>query len=223
MTTTSRPKPEAHAIAKPAKRPRRVRLKAEDRRELILAAARKVFLRGGFAVARTREIAHAAGITEALIYRHFPSKEQLFHAAVIEPLERWITSHPPVGPAVSVERSSENQFKLLAEAGARFSEELYQVVPLLGVALFADLEQGGEFYRKKLIPMLETWAEQVKRSFAPDSAGSQIDSNLLARAAFGMNFFLTAETFFRDEPPDFAKLGRSIAAVALPWHAPKAG
>lgn len=220
MTTTGHVKPRTQA-AKAPRRPRRVRLKAEHRRELILAAARGVFQRGGFAAARTREIADAAGITESLIYQHFPSKEQLFNAAVIEPLEHWIANDAHVGPALSVEKSAENQFKLLSEAGALFAQELHRVAPLLGVALFADLERGGDFYRTRMMPLLEAWAEHVRRSFAPGTAGAQIDSKLLARAAFGMGFFLTAETFFRDEPPDFAKIGRDLASISLPWHAPR--
>ena len=67
--------------------PGRTRLKGEERRQLILEAARRVFLETGFAGARTRRIAEEAGITEALLYRFFPSKLAIYEAAVLQPLE----------------------------------------------------------------------------------------------------------------------------------------
>lgn len=58
------------------KRP--TKLPAADRKEAILAAAVPVFARLGRAGATTREIAKAAGISEALLYKHFPGKEALY-------------------------------------------------------------------------------------------------------------------------------------------------
>src|SRR5436853_7251488 len=69
---------------------KRTRLKGEERRALILEAARRVFLEAGFAGARTRRIAEEAGVTEALLYRFYPSKSAIFQAAVHEPLERFV-------------------------------------------------------------------------------------------------------------------------------------
>jgi AcrR family transcriptional regulator len=54
------------------------RLSAEERREAIVKAALPLFARKGFANATTRELAEAAGVSEALIYKHFPSKESLY-------------------------------------------------------------------------------------------------------------------------------------------------
>jgi AcrR family transcriptional regulator len=65
--------------ARPAARPR---LSAGERREAILAAARTVFGARGYHEATTREIAAQAGVSEALLYQHFPGKRQLFEAVV---------------------------------------------------------------------------------------------------------------------------------------------
>src|SRR2546430_12777737 len=56
------------------------RLSAEERREAIVKAALPLFARKGFANTTTRELAEAAGVSEALIYKHFPSKESLYAA-----------------------------------------------------------------------------------------------------------------------------------------------
>ena len=54
------------------------RLSGEDRRAQILDVAGTVFAEEGFAGAKIRQIAKACGVTEALLYRFFPSKEVLF-------------------------------------------------------------------------------------------------------------------------------------------------
>jgi AcrR family transcriptional regulator len=62
----------------------RTRLSAEERRAAILAAARRVFGSAGYHEATTRDIAAAAGISEALLYQHFPGKRQLFEHLIHE-------------------------------------------------------------------------------------------------------------------------------------------
>src|SRR5215510_3958335 len=56
------------------------RLSAEERRQAIADAVRDVFADKGFDGTTTRELARAAGVSEALLYKHFPSKESLYDA-----------------------------------------------------------------------------------------------------------------------------------------------
>jgi TetR/AcrR family transcriptional regulator len=66
---------------KPALSPH-VRLSAEKRREQLLQVAVDLFSRKGFNGTTTREIAASAGVTEALIFRHFETKERLYTAII---------------------------------------------------------------------------------------------------------------------------------------------
>ena len=59
-----------------------MRLSAQDRREQLLTVAVDLFSRKGFSGTTTREIAKAAGVTEAIIFRHFHTKEQLYTAII---------------------------------------------------------------------------------------------------------------------------------------------
>lgn len=63
------------------------RLKAADRRQQILAVAAALFARQGFNGTTTKEIAVNAGVTEALIFRHFPTKEDLYWAVIETKIE----------------------------------------------------------------------------------------------------------------------------------------
>ena len=53
-------------------------MNAEDRKRAIVEAALPLFARKGFAETTTKELAQAAGVSEPLLYKHFPSKEALY-------------------------------------------------------------------------------------------------------------------------------------------------
>lgn len=55
-----------------------VRLDSDERRKAIVQAAVPLFAKKGFAGTTTKELAEAAGISEALLFRHFPSKKHLY-------------------------------------------------------------------------------------------------------------------------------------------------
>src|SRR5260370_14825487 len=55
-----------------------IRLDSDERRKAIVAAAVPLFARKGFTGTTTKELAEAAGISEALLFRHFPSKKNLY-------------------------------------------------------------------------------------------------------------------------------------------------
>lgn len=59
------------------------RLSADDRREQIIEKAAEVFSIKGVIGTRTRDVAEACGINEALIYSHFESKEELYREAML--------------------------------------------------------------------------------------------------------------------------------------------
>jgi AcrR family transcriptional regulator len=53
-----------------------------DRREQIIGAALHLFARNGYKGTTTREIAERAEVNEAILFRHFPRKEDLYWAVV---------------------------------------------------------------------------------------------------------------------------------------------
>jgi AcrR family transcriptional regulator len=58
---------------------KKVRMSAGDRKRAIVEAAMPLFARRGYAETTTKDLALAAGVSEPLLYRHFPSKEALYH------------------------------------------------------------------------------------------------------------------------------------------------
>jgi len=58
----------------------RRRMSKEDRKRQLLRTAIETFGGKGFSGTKTKDIAAAAGVSEAILFRHFPSKEDLYHA-----------------------------------------------------------------------------------------------------------------------------------------------
>jgi AcrR family transcriptional regulator len=56
------------------------KLSGEERRESIIKAVTEVFAEKGFHGTTTRALAQAAGVSEALLFKHFPNKEALYLA-----------------------------------------------------------------------------------------------------------------------------------------------
>src|ERR1039458_1997190 len=57
---------------------KRRRMTAEDRKRAIVAAALPLFARQGYAETTTKDLARAAGVSQPLLYKHFPGKEALY-------------------------------------------------------------------------------------------------------------------------------------------------
>lgn len=65
------------------------RMSAKERRQQILDVAIGIFAEFGLDGARTRQIADACGINEALLYKHFPSKDRLFVESMLYMHEKY--------------------------------------------------------------------------------------------------------------------------------------
>lgn len=73
------------ATAQPAKRHL---LHRDERRAQLIRAAARAFLAGGFAATSLDDVAAQAGVTKMIIYRHFDSKSDLYHAVLLDTRQR---------------------------------------------------------------------------------------------------------------------------------------
>ena len=56
------------------------RMSGDERRSQILQVAIRLFSKKGFSGTTTKEIARGAGVSEAMVFRHFATKEELYSA-----------------------------------------------------------------------------------------------------------------------------------------------
>jgi TetR/AcrR family transcriptional regulator len=81
------PPPEPQSGSTAVESASHVRMTAEDRRRQLIEVAIDLFSRKGFNGTTTKEIAAAAGVTEAIIFRHFETKQHLYTAIIDDKLQ----------------------------------------------------------------------------------------------------------------------------------------
>jgi AcrR family transcriptional regulator len=72
---------------------RRPRRSSAEVRSRIQSAAVALFAERGYGNATTREIARRAEVAEPVIFRIYPTKQALFDAAVLEPVDEFISAY----------------------------------------------------------------------------------------------------------------------------------
>lgn len=123
----------------------RKRIPASERRRLILEAARKVFAESGFEGSKTQRIAAEAKISEALVYRHYPSKEALYRAVLRQLIREQDASYQamflPDATTAGLVQSICNYVELsLSDSGGRMQEGLRMLLAsLAGEGGYASL------------------------------------------------------------------------------------
>ncbi|MBP2365301.1 TetR/AcrR family transcriptional regulator [Pseudonocardia parietis] len=197
-----------------------------DTRDRIVAAAAEVMRDRGLARATTKEIAKAAGYSEATLYKHFRDKTDLFLAVLGE---RGPTGLAPVLlrlPDQVGKKPVEDVLHEVAQAAAEFYEQGFPMAaslfsePSLLAAHRAALRARGagpQFVGRALRDYLA--AEQangrVSEGVDPAAAGSLLLGACLERAFIG-HFLDPAE-----HRPGVEEFAGSVVAALLGGVAPK--
>lgn len=185
--------------------PRRVYRRAAERREEILAAAQEAFARSTFAGARTRDIAEAAGVNQATLFKFFPTKEKLFEEAVMKPLVAAMESVDERVRSYDAAETPERMGELAEASTARHLADMERILPLLAAALFSDPEQGRRLFRDHLGPLIRKRGEVV----APLTRAG-IEPEFVGLASFGMMFAIALQRHFGGATDDLAVVARQF-------------
>src|SRR3954452_11552649 len=196
------------AISKAKPTSARVRMTGDARRARILEAARKVFSQNGFEGARTKQIADEGGTAEAMIYRHFASKEELFAAAIVEPFEQ-VVAHALRDAEAFPTISGRDRIEYSDRLHCEMHEAMRGLVPFLGPALFANPESGRSFYEEHLLPLWKAYESSIV-AFQKTHEHREIDPVLLSRMMIGLHMGMAIDAYYRGTEYDAAALGREI-------------
>jgi AcrR family transcriptional regulator len=138
------------------------KLSAEERRTAIIRAVRRVFAEKGFHGTTTRELAEAAGVSEGLLFKHFPTKEALFSAMQASccneqdllHMERLNALEPSTSTLVLLVH-----FLVSVIVGNERHQDEDQAIPFR--LMLRSLAEDGEFARVLLRPLVEGWLPRV--------------------------------------------------------------
>src|SRR5438552_2862467 len=142
------------------------KLSSEQRRAAIIKAVRRVFADKGFHGTTTRALAEAAGVSEALLFKHFPNKEALFTA-----MQHSCCSEQDMGRCERLKALEPSASTLVLMAhflvsrivGGGDSNEDQAISSRLALR---SLAEDGEFTRLLLHPLTEGWIPKVEECLA---------------------------------------------------------
>ena len=185
------------AAGTPAQATRRPR--GEPRR-LLLDAARDLFARQDYRSTTTREIAEAAGVTEALLFRQFGSKAALFHEALVVPFTSFVDEFGRTWRAVVPEETDEDELArhFVGQLYDVFVEHQGLVVTLLASEALSEeemAEAGIADIRRAMAALGRISAEGMDirgmRSNYPDLAAYSTVAMIAGMAALRSTYFGT--------------------------------
>ena len=161
-----------------------VRVPARDRRLQIMEAAKELFARQGLEGTTTKEIAARARVNEAIIFRHFPTKEDLYWAIIDHQCE--------VGGWQQALRRHLSSGASDREVFAGIAQEILirraKDSTLSRLLLFSALEnqrRSQRFFQKYVVEYYELIAEYI-RGRIQAGAFRALDPLLAARGFVGM-------------------------------------
>ena len=162
------------------------RMAGEDRRLQILVVAMRLFSQRGFRGTTTKEIAHAAGVSEAMVFRHFANKEELYSAIIDHKACADNFQRPcDIVPEALAQRDDRAVFKGLALAMMRHHEHDTEFLRLLTHSALEGHELANMFWDRNVRGMYDFLGSYI-RDRQRDGAMRDVDPAIVVRGFLGM-------------------------------------
>ena len=160
-----------------------VRMSRDDRRAQVLSLAEQMFAHGGFHHVSMDDIAERAGVSKPVLYRHFPSKLDLYLAVVDH---RGAALVATVDAALAGARQDGHRgpevVRAIVAAFVRFVEQAGEASSLL---FESDVTRDAEV-RDRVDSASHLAAEAICRSLRTLTGLAQPEADLLAEVLVGM-------------------------------------
>jgi AcrR family transcriptional regulator len=174
------------AVAKAIETPqRRQRMTAEDRRNQIVRSAMDLFARNGFKGTTTKEIALAAGVNEAIIFRHFATKQELYSAIIDCKMGECQAKLRPVVEGDMERKDDRALFEDLAYGILEFHRQDGTFMRLLLHSALEGHELSRMFFQTQVAPNFRFIADYIAQRIK-DGAFRPVHPKAAARAFIGM-------------------------------------
>jgi AcrR family transcriptional regulator len=161
---------------------------AAERKKQILKCAVKVFAKSNYYNTKVADIAHAAGISEAMIYRHFPSKKAIFLAVLQHMSDRIITFwkeeiDPTTGPLEMLRVMGLGYYQRMIRHPAELKVQFLAIAGIDDRDIFDRLRSDHQKYIQHITEVIQLGIDQgeIRRD---------IDVNALAFAYNGAGIMM---------------------------------
>jgi AcrR family transcriptional regulator len=190
------------------------KLSNEERRTAIIKAVRRVFADKGFDGTTTRELADAAGISEGLLFKHFPNKAALFTA-----MQAACCSEEDLGTFMRIKALEPSASTLVLMVhflvsriigGCKSRDSDQSIINRL---MLRSLAGDGEFAQVLLTRVAREWIPKVKECIAAAvAAGDAVDGFVQPRFSGWLTHHVAAMIMLHLLPAD------PVVDYAIPDH-----
>ncbi len=160
----------------------RPRLSHDARREQIVSASLALFARRGFSGATTRALSRAAGVSEALIYRLFPTKRALYNAIIQRQIAMIGRSHGAAGDRTLPDREAFRRLAVDVLGRIRRDDTFLRLLLYSGLERHALSDIYFETHVARVVDALRGRIERGARA----GRYRRVDALLAARGFMGM-------------------------------------
>ena len=174
------------------------RLSSEERRSQIVRISAQLFSKKGFKGTTTREISQKVGISEAAIFRYFPTKDDLY-MAIIE--ERVGQEEDLSFPEEAVKRNDDVKvFEALADYIMEKNEDDPAFLRLLLFSILEEHRLSDMFFQTHIKKKVLFLADYIERRVA-EGAFRKVSPFIVARGFLGMivQYMMSQEVFWKKD------------------------
>jgi AcrR family transcriptional regulator len=159
------------------------RVAGADRKRQIVAVAGGLFAKKGYRGTTTREIADRAAVNEAILFRHFAHKEDLYWAVIESQCERHIAQQEL--RELLAGAPPQEALAVLAEGVLRTNLENPAAMRLYLYAALENHKLSHRLFRTYALGYYEILAEYIRKQIRR-GAFRKVDPQLAARSFIGM-------------------------------------
>jgi len=190
-----------------------VRLPTEERQATIVAAALRLARGASPAFITTGDVAAAVGVTQGAVFKHFPTKEAIWIAAMKQVRAELLSS---------LDEAAGAETDALAALGAVFHAHVAYVVAHPGVPrfIFHELQQPADSAAKREVrALLRAYRKLLLRLFAAGIESgrlpAQLDQEAAATLFVGIVQGLVMQSMLTDRPAAMKTQGERVFAIYL--------
>ena len=162
------------------------RMAGEDRRRQILEVAMTLFSQRGFRGTTTKEIAQAAGVSEAMVFRHFANKGELY-AAILDQKACHTSMMEGICTGLTDVMGRGDDAEVFAGIGLGILQHHEEDLDFIRLLLYSALE-GHEFFQmfweRNVCRMADFMSGYIQQR-QQDGAFRRIDPLIVARMFIG--------------------------------------
>ena len=196
------------------------RMTGDERRSQILRVAIKIFSQSGFSGTTTKEIARVAGVSEAMVFRHFANKRELYHAILdLKACEGGRKTLPwengSIEQAAIEAKDDFTVFYNLALNAIKHHQEDVDFMRLLFHSALDEHELSEMFFEQFLTPLYEFLGSYIERRQTDGAMRADIEPKLIVRAFLGMVIHHSLNVMLWDKKGRLLNISNENAAKAF--------